>query len=285
MLREPDHRVRFERRLPRRRCAAGARSRSLRACPCRSPRSRSVPCSTRRRRPRRGRRSSPVANRRAATRRRPRDAMPARRARGPARSRRRSHRTSSVNSLPGRRVSVNLPRTAPGSKRTRTQASATLPSACGVAVSSIAPAASEMPSSSASATSSRCAGIWPAASSARIVTSCPRAARAARGVERGAAAADDDEAPAERGRLADIRARQVVGTVHPPGASSGKLRQALRAPRAGRDVDRVVRTAQMREVLRRCERVAALHLDAEREDGARSRRRAPTRASRYAGMP
>ncbi len=88
---------------------------------------------------------------------------------------------SSVNSPFLIGSTVNCPRTGPGSKNTHWQLRTSPSPLVGVTALSIAPSASAMPSSSASSTSARCAGILAAGSSERIVTWCParRALRAA----------------------------------------------------------------------------------------------------------
>ncbi len=92
------------------------------------------------------------------------------------------------------------------------------------------------------------------------------AACAARDVQRRAAAADHDHVVAQRRRGASAAAGQVVGAVDDPGAAVVQLRQALLAPRADRQVDRVVAGAKACQILGRGQRLAAAHVDTERQD-------------------
>ena len=90
------------------------------------------------------------------------------------------------------------------------------------------------------------------------------APRAARRVERRTAATHDDQTRSQRGRRARVGTRQIVGAVHPPLGCLGQLRQALGPARADGQIDRVVRGAQVLDILMARHRVAALEFDAER---------------------
>ena len=109
-----------------------------------------------------------------------------------------------------------------------------------------------MPSSSASATSSRCAGICAALSSARIVTSCP-ARRALRATSSAALPPPitTTRLPSAGGAPA-LAARQVVGAVHHPGpACSRAAAGASGAARRWRGTRRRTRARSALEVRRR----------------------------------
>ena len=67
----------------------------------------------------------------------------------------------------------------------------------------------------------------------------PYPGRAARDVDRRAAAPDHDQRPAQSGRRAGIGARKPLRAVHHPGLAVIELRHAFLAPRAHGEVDHI----------------------------------------------
>ena len=92
------------------------------------------------------------------------------------------------------------------------------------------------------------------------------APRAAGRVERGAAAADHDQAPAESRRRARIGRREPRGAVGDPRLAVVQRGQALLLLRAGGDVDRIVRRAQRLPGPGRRRRLVEPHVDAHGDD-------------------
>ncbi len=96
----------------------------------------------------------------------------------------------------------------------------------------------------------------------------PGAQRAARGVDRRAAAADHDDPLAQRRRRAGIGLRQVLRAVDHPGLGRVELRQTLGPACADGDVDRVELRANLAQRRFVVDRFVASDLDSHRRDAS-----------------